>query len=80
MALLGFLPNSFTLLIERIRRFDERKGIETLVRAVALLKKQELQNLTLIIVGGSSANMPDGEGVIKSESSAQEEIEERLSQ
>jgi glycosyltransferase involved in cell wall biosynthesis len=44
-----------------VGRFDERKGIETLVRAVALLKKQELQNLKLIIVGGSSANMPDGD-------------------
>lgn len=44
-----------------VGRFDERKGIETLVRAIALLKEQDLQNLKLVIVGGSSANMPDGE-------------------
>jgi len=43
-----------------VGRFDERKGIETLVRAFALLKSYDLQNLKLIIVGGSSANMPDG--------------------
>ncbi|OIP79158.1 MAG: glycoside hydrolase [Oscillatoriales cyanobacterium CG2_30_44_21] len=43
-----------------VGRFDERKGIETLVRAFALLKSDEFKNLKLIIVGGSSANMPDG--------------------
>lgn len=43
-----------------VGRFDERKGIETLVRAFALLKEQEIQNLKLIIVGGSSVDMPDG--------------------
>jgi D-inositol-3-phosphate glycosyltransferase len=43
-----------------VGRFDERKGIETLVRAFALLKEQNLTNIKLIIVGGSSANMPDG--------------------
>jgi glycosyltransferase involved in cell wall biosynthesis len=43
-----------------VGRFDERKGIETLVRAFALLKDQEIQNLKLIIVGGSSIDMPDG--------------------
>lgn len=42
-----------------VGRFDERKGIETLVRAFALLKSYDLQNLKLIIVGGSSENMPD---------------------
>ncbi len=44
-----------------VGRFDERKGIETLVRAFVMLKARELQNLKLIIVGGSSANMPDGD-------------------
>ena len=44
-----------------VGRFDERKGIETLVRAFVLLKEKDLQNLKLIIVGGSSANMPDGD-------------------
>lgn len=43
-----------------VGRFDERKGIETLVRAFALLKEQDLKNIKLMIVGGSSANMPDG--------------------
>lgn len=43
-----------------VGRFDERKGIETLVRAIALLKEKDLNNLKLIIVGGSSADMPDG--------------------
>jgi D-inositol-3-phosphate glycosyltransferase len=43
-----------------VGRFDPRKGIETLVRAFALLKEQGVQNLKLVIVGGSSANMPDG--------------------
>ena len=43
-----------------VGRFDERKGIETLVRAFALLKSHDLKNLKLIIVGGSSVNMPDG--------------------
>jgi glycosyltransferase involved in cell wall biosynthesis len=44
-----------------VGRFDERKGIETLVRACALLKEKNIPNLKLIIVGGSSANMPDGD-------------------
>ncbi len=44
-----------------VGRFDPRKGIETLVRAFALLKNQDLKNLKLVIVGGSSAHMPDGE-------------------
>jgi glycosyltransferase involved in cell wall biosynthesis len=44
-----------------VGRFDQRKGIETLVRAFALLKEKNLQNLKLVIVGGSSANMPDGD-------------------
>ncbi len=49
-----------------VGRFDERKGIETLVRAFSLLKEKELkekdiQNLKLVIVGGSSADMPDGD-------------------
>jgi glycosyltransferase involved in cell wall biosynthesis len=44
-----------------VGRFDERKGIETLVRAFAQLKSHDLQNLKLIIVGGSSENMPDGD-------------------
>ncbi|MEA5480416.1 glycosyltransferase [Pseudanabaena galeata UHCC 0370] len=43
-----------------VGRFDERKGIETLVRAFAILKSHDLKNLKLIIVGGSSINMSDG--------------------
>ncbi|TYQ26265.1 glycosyltransferase [Pseudanabaena sp. UWO310] len=43
-----------------VGRFDPRKGIETLVRAFALLKEQSDKKLRLIIVGGSSPHMPDG--------------------
>jgi len=43
-----------------VGRFDPRKGIETLVQAFALLKEQGGKNLKLIIVGGSSPQMPDG--------------------
>jgi glycosyltransferase involved in cell wall biosynthesis len=43
-----------------VGRFDPRKGIETLVRAFALLKEQGVKNLKLVIVGGSSPQMPDG--------------------
>lgn len=50
-----------------VGRFDERKGIETLVRAFALLKEQELKNLKLVIVGGSSVGMPDEEERIRIE-------------
>ncbi|CAN1212846.1 glycosyltransferase [Tumidithrix helvetica PCC 7403] len=44
-----------------VGRFDPRKGIETLVRACALLKEKGVKNLKLVIVGGSSPHMPDGE-------------------
>jgi len=44
-----------------VGRFDPRKGIETLVRAFALLKQQGQQNIKLVVVGGSSPQMPDGE-------------------
>jgi glycosyltransferase involved in cell wall biosynthesis len=54
-----------------VGRFDERKGIETLVRAFALLKEQEVKNLKknlkLVIVGGSSVGMPDEEERIRIE-------------
>jgi D-inositol-3-phosphate glycosyltransferase len=44
-----------------VGRFDPRKGIETLVRACALLKEKDTDNLKLVIVGGSSPDMPDGD-------------------
>ena len=44
-----------------VGRFDERKGIETLVKACSLLKEKDVQNLKLLIVGGSSEDMPDGD-------------------
>ena len=44
-----------------VGRFDPRKGIETLVRVVHLLRAQGVENLRLIIVGGSSEHMPDGD-------------------
>lgn len=50
-----------------VGRFDSRKGIETLLRAFALLKQQDIKNLKLVIVGGSSPHMPDGEERIRIE-------------
>ena len=44
-----------------VGRFDERKGIETLVKACSLLKEKGVQNLKLLIIGGSSEDMPDGD-------------------
>ncbi len=55
-----------------VGRFDERKGIETLVRAFALLKQRQLLPLKLLIVGGSSANMPDGDERLRIEKIVQE--------
>ncbi len=43
-----------------VGRFDPRKGIETLIRSFALLKSQGVEDLKLVIVGGSSDHMPDG--------------------
>jgi D-inositol-3-phosphate glycosyltransferase len=44
-----------------VGRFDPRKGIETLVRACGLLKERDTKNLKLVIVGGSTLDMPDGD-------------------
>lgn len=41
-------------------RFDRRKGIETLVRAVARLKEDGHSHLKLIIAGGSTPGQKDG--------------------
>ena len=41
-------------------RFDERKGIETLVRAVAKQEVKRHENLKLMIVGGSTPGAKDG--------------------
>jgi D-inositol-3-phosphate glycosyltransferase len=43
-----------------VGRFDPRKGIETAIRACALLKQQG-ETIKLVIVGGSSAGLLDGE-------------------
>ena len=43
-----------------VGRFDPRKGIETFVRAGALLQERGLKNLKLVIVGGSSPHLVDG--------------------
>ncbi|MGF1539020.1 MAG: glycosyltransferase family 4 protein [Pleurocapsa sp.] len=54
-----------------VGRFDPRKGIETLVRAVAASRVQQHQNLKLIIVGGSTPGGKDGkereriEGIVR---------------
>ena len=43
-----------------VGRFDRRKGIETLVRAVAQDRVRQHQNLKLIIAGGSTPGRKDG--------------------
>jgi D-inositol-3-phosphate glycosyltransferase len=43
-----------------VGRFDPRKGIETAVRACAQVQLSYLENLQLIIVGGSSQERSDG--------------------
>ncbi len=55
---LGFDLNEQIVLY--VGRFDRRKGIETAIRATAALKEQGVANLKLVIVGGSSPDMPDG--------------------
>lgn len=56
---LGIAPE--TTVIFYIGRFDERKGIETLVRAVGALKfRREETPLQLVLGGGSHPNKPDG--------------------
>lgn len=60
-----------TKVIFYIGRFDPRKGIETLVRAVAQSKIRDQANLKLIIGGGSRPGQSDGierdriEGIVK---------------
>ena len=54
-----------------VGRFDRRKGIETLVRAVGCNRVKQHPNLELIIVGGSTPGKKDGkerdriEGIVK---------------
>ncbi|MEL6580616.1 MAG: glycosyltransferase family 1 protein [Cyanobacteria bacterium J06621_12] len=57
-AKLGIDPN--TKLVMYAGRFDERKGIETLVRAVAREEVRHHKNLKLMIVGGSTPGAKDG--------------------
>ena len=57
-AQLGIEPK--TKLVMYAGRFDERKGIETLVRAVASDKVKRHENLKLMIVGGSTPGEKDG--------------------
>ena len=57
-AQLGIEPE--TKLVMYAGRFDERKGIETLVRAVASDKVKRHENLKLMIVGGSTPGEKDG--------------------
>ena len=56
---LGFQPQDKIVLY--VGRFDPRKGIDTLVRACALLQAQGTKHLKLVIVGGSSPDLPDGQ-------------------
>ncbi len=52
--------NSEDKLVMYAGRFDRRKGIETLVRAVAQQEVKRHQNLKLMIVGGYSPGAKDG--------------------
>jgi D-inositol-3-phosphate glycosyltransferase len=57
---LGFQPDEQLVLY--VGRFDERKGIETLVRAFAQIKANaaDATKLRLVIVGGSEPGQSDG--------------------
>jgi D-inositol-3-phosphate glycosyltransferase len=57
---LGFQPDEQIVLY--VGRFDQRKGIETLVRAFAQIKANasNASKLRLVIVGGSEAGQSDG--------------------
>jgi len=55
---LGFSPEAKIVLY--VGRFDERKGIETLVRAVNASKWRNDPNLKLVIGGGSRPGQSDG--------------------
>lgn len=58
-AALGIAPE--TKLVFYVGRFDQRKGIETLVRAVNESQFRESNNLQLIIGGGSTPGNSDGQ-------------------
>lgn len=51
--------NGSAKIVLYVGRFDRRKGIETLVRAYSKLKEQGIENLKLVIVGGTSPQMVD---------------------
>ncbi|HEY9837856.1 MAG TPA: glycosyltransferase, partial [Vampirovibrionales bacterium] len=55
---LGIAPEKNVILY--VGRFDPRKGIETLVRAVARSHSRENPNLSLVIAGGSRPGQSDG--------------------
>ncbi len=57
-AKIGVSPE--TKLVMYAGRFDERKGIETLVRAIAKNEVKRHENLKLMIVGGSTPGESDG--------------------
>jgi glycosyltransferase involved in cell wall biosynthesis len=57
-AKLGIAPKSKVVFY--VGRFDQRKGIETLVRAVAKSSLRGSSNLKLIIAGGSRPGKSDG--------------------
>ncbi|MEB3295130.1 MAG: glycosyltransferase family 1 protein [Synechococcales bacterium] len=60
-AKLGFAPQEAIVLY--VGRFDPRKGIDTLVNAIAQLRSQtdDSTNLRLVIVGGSDPQQVDGQ-------------------
>lgn len=67
---LGF--NSDEQIILYVGRFDPRKGIETLVRAVAQSKTRAKGNVRLVIAGGSHAELIDAQECQRIEQIVQE--------
>ncbi|MDX2097803.1 MAG: glycosyltransferase family 1 protein [Leptolyngbyaceae cyanobacterium bins.59] len=67
---LGYQPEEQIVLY--VGRFDPRKGIETLVRAVGKLKAEDADRpLRLVLVGGSDPNQSDGQERLRIESLVQ---------
>lgn len=67
---LGIAEESHLILY--VGRFDRRKGIETLVRAIADPQVQRHQNVKLMVVGGSSSERKDNQERSRIEAIVQE--------
>jgi D-inositol-3-phosphate glycosyltransferase len=60
---IGFAPDEKVVLY--VGRFDPRKGIETLVRAMAVSELRHIPRVRLVVVGGSRPGQPDGEEFLR---------------